>query len=816
MNHSTTDGSKSDTTLTFSDLLRVLFEPGDLIERRSFDANKSIDRKWRTYSEWIELGEEAAMFGKMADTHDHFFGGNPRSREGGSKEDVDLCRCVFADFDHTTVEDAVARIEAVKLPEPTAVVNSGHGVHAYWRLTEPMDPATFTTTQKRLAAGLGSDAKVCDSPRLMRIPGTRRIEKPGGAECVVVAIGGDRYDLSDLLDLLPEVGVEVGGDAASGRTQRSTADDTGRDTLMGLARAYIGKVPSVGEGERNAKAFQLAGHICAFTIHETGETLGEADVLTVVTAWNTFNTPPLPPTEVASAVASAFKGNGTPRPPKVATANGRGGRGGVTGNGNDSAANALQADDGAERVESSSERPPPMIDPTDPRPAARLLIEERYTTDDIRTLHYWRGDWWWWTGSRYAEAEQRTIRNAVGAFCEGAVQWVRRGDDHRLVPCKPNKSRIDNIIDALHQLTHLPAAVESPAWIGDAGGPDPLKLLPCLNGVLNLDDSKLLPHDPRLFNTGGLGYDFNADAGEPVQWLRFLDQLWRDDPESVETLRRWAGYLLTPDTSQQKALLLIGPKRSGKGTIARVLSHLIGTANVASPTLSSLTTNFGLWPLIGRQLATISDARLSGRADQAVVVERLLSITGEDFITVDRKNQVPLTLKLPTRFMLLANELPRLGDASGAIASRFIVLRLEQSFYGHEDHGLTERLLAELPAILLWAVGGWRALQERGRFDQPATAADLIDELSDLCSPISVFIRDRCLVQTGQQVDKAELFAAWRRWCDAEGRDHPGTKATFIRDVRASESGVRTRKLGARGDRRPVLEGISLLPSRGE
>ena len=57
-------------------------------------------------------------------------------------------------------------------------------------------------------------------------------------------------------------------------------------------------------------------------------------------------------------------------------------------------------------------------------------------------------------------------------------------------------------------------------------------------------------------------------------------------------------------------LLLIGPTRSGKGTIARMLTALIGSGHVAGPTLASLGTNFGLSPLLGKPLAIISDARL--------------------------------------------------------------------------------------------------------------------------------------------------------------------------------------------------------------
>jgi len=57
-----------------------------------------------------------------------------------------------------------------------------------------------------------------------------------------------------------------------------------------------------------------------------------------------------------------------------------------------------------------------------------------------------------------------------------------------------------------------------------------------------------------------------------------------------------------------------------------------------------------------------------------VPAERLLSITGEDGITIERKYLPAWMGRLQTRFVLLTNELPPIAGASGALASRFIVL----------------------------------------------------------------------------------------------------------------------------------------------
>jgi putative DNA primase/helicase len=259
-------------------------------------------------------------------------------------------------------------------------------------------------------------------------------------------------------------------------------------------------------------------------------------------------------------------------------------------------------------------------------------------------------------------------------------------------------------------------------------------------------------------------------------------------------LQDWFGYVLASSTAQQKILLLVGPRRSGKGTIARVLTEILGRASVAAPTLAGLQANFGLAPLIGKALAIVSDARLGGKSDLAIIAERLLSISGEDAITIDRKHQSAWTGRLPTRFMVLTNELPRITDSSGALAGRFIVLVLQNSFYGKEDIGLGDRLLTELPGILNWALVGYRRIRNRGHFVQPRSSNEAIEELEMLGAPIKAYIRDRC--DTGPKCSVAVelIYQDFRTWCQDNGLRDPDTKQAFGRDLRAALPGLKIRQ----------------------
>jgi putative DNA primase/helicase len=371
------------------------------------------------------------------------------------------------------------------------------------------------------------------------------------------------------------------------------------------------------------------------------------------------------------------------------------------------------------------------IDPSDPYAVAlAFLIAESYA-DGQRTLHHHRGVFYAWNGSAYLEITKDEIRSWLYAFLDRCIAGA--GQDQKV---KPNTALVNSVLDALTARAELDNAFSAPCWLNEEHSLPAAEIIACKNGLLHLPRLALLPHTPNFFTHNALDFAFDPEAPAPAQWLEFLRQLWPDDPECIATLQEIFGYCLTGDTRQQKAFLMIGPKRSGKGTISHVMTALLGRANVAAPTLSSLSQNFGLAALIGKPLAIIGDARLDGRANQHAIAERLLSITGEDAITVDRKYLSAWTGQLPTRFLVISNELPRLADASGALASRFIVLAMRQSFYGGEDLELSNRLLPELPGILNWAIVGRLRLKERGRFIMPASSAEMVGQFEDLVDRI--------------------------------------------------------------------------------
>ncbi|HUT10559.1 MAG TPA: phage/plasmid primase, P4 family [Thermoguttaceae bacterium] len=433
-----------------------------------------------------------------------------------------------------------------------------------------------------------------------------------------------------------------------------------------------------------------------------------------------------------------------------------------------------------------------IVEDISPIPLADLYLKSVRKTRLVR----WRGQFYTYTGTHFAELSDEALECELYRYLDNLRLKPTKKDGREAEPVKltPRSSLVREVRLALPSRVgvYLSDATDAPAWLNGRVEPKPRDLIACQNGLLDLATERLLPHDPGFFTVNGLPYSFDAQAPQPSRWLQFLDELFGNDEQSKEALQELFGYYLSSDSSQQKIGMIVGPKRGGKGTIGRVLTAMLGQENVCAPTLASLGMNFGLQPMLHKRLAVVSDARLSGRSDQAVITERLLSISGEDALTVDRKHLSSWTGRLPTRFLILTSELPRLTDMSGAMAGRFVLLCLTRSWYGEEDTRLTEKLLAELPGILNWAIVGYRALASQGRFTAANASADAMRELEDLASPISAFIRDRCNVGPGNFIEANRLYGGWKAYCGETGREHTGTRQAFGRDLRTVLPGLST------------------------
>jgi P4 family phage/plasmid primase-like protien len=291
------------------------------------------------------------------------------------------------------------------------------------------------------------------------------------------------------------------------------------------------------------------------------------------------------------------------------------------------------------------------------------------------------------------------------------------------------------------------------------------------NGVLDLEgwdlglvDDTLLDHSATHKTMSYLDFDYDPTQRCPI-WVDFLNAVFEDDHERVKLLQQFMGYLLVYDYRWQKMLVMAGESRSGKGTIATVIRNILGSDAYVGTSLSNLSTQFGLHSLIAAKVGVIGDAKQASRININQAHETLLNITGNDFVTIQRKNKGDLNIQVPARLIMMANSVPRFADESDALNNRYLVLPFNVSFMGREDVTLSEKLRTESSGIFNWALEGLLNLATEQRFTETAAGRAKSDEMRVYNNPIGSFSKLFLIREKGESVRCDDVFDLYERFC---------------------------------------------------
>lgn len=352
-------------------------------------------------------------------------------------------------------------------------------------------------------------------------------------------------------------------------------------------------------------------------------------------------------------------------------------------------------------------------------------------------------------------------------------------------PDKKMKSKyyVQNILSWVNTgTTHLLPGQKAPCSLD--GKLNPANIIALKNGLLDVTDRKkpiLRPHTPKFYTLNYMPFDYDPQATAPT-WLWALGEYFRDEqgkPDELapDILHSWFKRYLLRDTSHHKILSLIGHKRTGKGTIGRTVVRFLGAKNVTSVTIAGLTKNFGLQPLLNKQLGIIWDASIAGRnADTMKAVEILKNISGEDGFNIDIKNREQVDIfKLSISLMVIANEMLDLRDSTGALAGRWTFLETTNSFYGHEDPTIETKIADELSGILNLVLRAPEALIEHPK------SAIMKEEAEELSSPYIAFIHDWCEIDPDAFIPVEILWAYYCEWAKRTRHEPPSPQKFKVR-----------------------------------
>lgn len=269
---------------------RTLFEEGDIVEIRELPSGRSA------WFQAKELGSQAERLRVANEAGQNVYVGiNPRCCRGDGTKAQDCsgsqcgkcdscvthCQVLVADFDNTDVANANARIASASLPPATLVLNSGHGVHVYWRLNEPMaDQRGWRSLQRAIAKLVGSDGSVSNPSRLMRLPGFTNHKKPIALCSLINVEDSRRYPLAEFAGLVPK---------APGSSNGGPHDLARSADLNEIARAakYLNAIPGAIEGN---KGDEVTYRVACNLMRDFG--LSKDEAMPLFRVWNRSCKPP--------------------------------------------------------------------------------------------------------------------------------------------------------------------------------------------------------------------------------------------------------------------------------------------------------------------------------------------------------------------------------------------------------------------------------------------------------------------------------------------------------------------------------------------
>lgn len=453
------------------------------------------------------------------------------------------------------------------------------------------------------------------------------------------------------------------------------------------------------------------------------------------------------------------------------------------------------------------------VDMEDKETTAEAFLRRVFPQTSKRwSLGFWQGVFYEWLGPHWvplADGEiEKELRLWLAEDC-WFLDLVSSGP--RPAPVKPNNNAVREIEGALRSLTWQDGNTNH-GW--QMPKPPFANPIPVRNGILDLNTLDLHPHSPWLFNTVSADADWEPDAPDLLdtfagEWL--VSAL--DGDAQVPMVQEMLGYLLSARTDAQKGFMIIGPKRSGKGTLGRVIGAMLG-GNLASVSTRSFAGTFGRQGLLDKTVCLMPDMRVDKNTDMGALAETILTITGEDHVEVQRKNKTPITMKLGVRFLMLSNSVPRLRDADGVLYSRIHFMRMPISNYGKEDPGLIGKVWAQPSAWLKFAVEGIKRLESQNMHFTVSDVTEAIQGRAEArLDPVGCWIRDSVNI-TGDVSDVVSMADLWESFDEfAESNNIGGfSQVGFIRlfwgkdldDVTQCKTGdqshgIDTRVRGARG-----------------
>jgi len=632
---------------------------------------------------------------------------NQTDLHGRREENIVALRALFVDSDHGELPPCIP------MPDPSIVVRSAHGPHIYWLLEQGAPLDAFTDAQRRLASALGTDPKIKDLPRVMRLPGFDHNKAAPTPVITEECHPERRFAFWELLRGLPVTQTPAKPAAPDWKPPRAPGGGVLRRAVVWMA-----KRDNVAKGDRNNVAFTTACNLVEFglTDNEAYELLED---------WNKGNSPPLEDAELKAVWGSASKHATPGSKPERPT--------------------VVHHHEGPIPPEPPDAPPPATatrgeIGPNDL--AMLLMRDEHIVCDTNDNLYHYTGTYW------------RAITS--GGLRAMLLPYEEIEDTNT----KRRTEAMNYVMDATRRKTLIEWNKISPSEV------------PFRNGMLDFITGSIETHRPEDFLDRVMPHDYTPGARSPL-WQQLLGDWFGDDPDyrqKVDALQEFFGYVLMQHARYKKALVLYGESDTGKSQVAQVLRLMVGDHNVCQIGIDRMNDPKQLAPIQGKMLNLVTEL-----PEDSLVADGGFKqlVSTQEPVQIDEKYKAQITYVPTAKHVFATNNLPDINDKTRATYNRLLVVRFNYVIpRDKQDKDLMDKLAAELAGITNWALeGAQRLTVNSGEFTRIPESESLIEEYRLEQNPMQMFVDDRLERHPASRIEFkrfCDIFNLWnpggRKW----------------------------------------------------
>jgi putative DNA primase/helicase len=373
--------------------------------------------------------------------------------------------------------------------------------------------------------------------------------------------------------------------------------------------------------------------------------------------------------------------------------------------------------------------------------------------------------WFYWTGKRWQQTDAGAIRGKIMNFALGWLQELagQRGksDERDKVNRLLDVNRATKVVNAMGDLIRIEATDF------DAHP----NLLNAQNGVVDLRDGTLRPHDPKLFLTKITRVRYVEGARSP-DWEKAKQALPADVLDYL--LDRLGQACTGHPPGDDKVVFNVGGGGNGKSTFLDPPRLALGDyADMVPQKLLLANPNdhpTEFMTLRGVRLAVLEELPEQGRLN----TQRLKTITGTEVITARAMRRDFITFKASHALFVNTNHSPNVIETDHGTWRRLEQIAFRREYRDEKDETLRQRVKKPdvLEAVLAELVGHARKWYAAAQMmpESPAEVAETTQRWRGESDDVLAFFNEHLEPDPGAAVAMQDVLEAFNEWLDEQKR----------------------------------------------